>query len=256
MRNDKVEIYSDINVGLKRSNNEDQAGVLNLSDYQVLLIADGMGGHLKGEVASDIVKTIVLDLLANEDKPRSIREAKRNIKHIIKKANSQIYRLSSSKDEYYGMGTTLVLAMVLDEETIIVNCGDSRAYAYLKSDNSLRQITVDQTCVEYLYELGAISKEEMLTHPKRHVLMNALGIGPSVSCDFTIVDNSSYDILFLCSDGYSNMVNENQTIELLKKNERADAKTLTDILIAKAIENGGVDNISISLLEVKRNENK
>ena len=236
MKSDKVAMYGITDIGAKRKNNEDQIGYL-LSphlEFQLMLVADGMGGHLKGEVASSIVRDTFIKSFENSRKPSSIKDAKKALK----------------RDEYYGMGTTVVLALVLDEETIILNCGDSRAYTYTKKDSTLKQITTDQTCVEYLYRLGVITKEEMKTHPKRHVLMNALGIASSVDFDVTVIDNSSFDYLLLCSDGYSNMVDEIETIELFKLHSQNNVKEICGAMVAKAIENGGLDNISVTLMEV------
>ncbi len=252
MKSDKVAMYGITDIGAKRKNNEDQIGYL-LSphlEFQLMLVADGMGGHLKGEVASSIVRDTFIKSFENSRKPSSIKDAKKALKKIIKRANSLVHKLSSKRDEYYGMGTTVVLALVLDEETIILNCGDSRAYTYTKKDSTLKQITTDQTCVEYLYRLGVITKEEMKTHPKRHVLMNALGIASSVDFDVTVIDNSSFDYLLLCSDGYSNMVDEIETIELFKSHSQNNVKEICGAMVAKAIENGGLDNISVTLMEV------
>lgn len=249
MKSTKCNIYCETNVGKKRKNNEDQTGFLNTSEFQVLLVADGMGGHLKGEVASDIVKTVILGLLENEPKPKNDRKARALLKKVIKKANSEIYKLSTHKDDYYGMGTTLVMAFVLDDETYIINCGDSRAYAY--KNDKLNLLTVDQTCVEYLYKLGVLSKEEIKTHPRKHVLMNALGIDSTVNYDISKIDNSSYDYLLLCSDGLTNMIEKEDIQNIIKENKDMGVEEITHKLINTALENGGADNVSVCLMEVK-----
>jgi serine/threonine protein phosphatase PrpC len=236
--------------GLQRPNNEDEAGSLTKTGMEVLLVADGMGGHQSGEVASRIAKETVLGVMQIEQIPSSIFRAKRLIKKAMKKANTMIHKLSSRKDEYYGMGTTIVMALVLDDITYIVNCGDSRAYAYRLRDRNLVALTTDQTVVQYLFKLGAISKEEMKTSPKRHVLMNAVGISPSIQYDLSIIHND-YDMLLLCSDGLTNMVDETEIEKIMNENKDQPAKVLADALVAAANKAGGVDNIAVSILEVK-----
>jgi len=145
--------------GNKRPNNEDEVGYLEKNDFKLLLVADGMGGHLSGEVASKMAKETLLQLFNLEDKFPTIHFAKAFIKKAMKKTNSVIHKLSASKEEFYGMGTTLVMALVTDKFTIVVNCGDSRCYTL--KDNKLNRVTTDQTVVEYLYQIGAISKQEM-----------------------------------------------------------------------------------------------
>jgi protein phosphatase len=144
------------------------------------------------------------------------------------------------------------MAIVLKDNTIIVNCGDSRAYAFYEDERGLVSLTTDQTVVEYLYKLGAITKDEMKTSPKRHVLMNALGIAPTVEYDVKIIPND-YTALLACSDGLTNMVDEKNIEKLLacgfKENQKAE--TIVNQLILAALNSGGIDNIGISILEVK-----
>ncbi|MCI2069522.1 MAG: protein phosphatase 2C domain-containing protein [Bacilli bacterium] len=247
-----IDIFSKTDKGLKRPNNEDEAAFLNKDGMKVLLVADGMGGHQSGEVASRIAKETIMGILDISEVPTSLFKAKHLLKKAMKKANALIHRLSSRKSEYYGMGTTAVMAIVLKENTIIVNCGDSRGYAFYADERGLVSLTTDQTVVEYLYKLGAISKDEMKTSPKRHVLMNALGIAPTVEYDVKIIPND-YTALLVCSDGLTNMVEEKDIEKLLSSGlkEGLKAETIVSQLILAALNKGGIDNIGISLLEVK-----
>jgi serine/threonine protein phosphatase PrpC len=246
----KAELFSETNVGLKRTNNEDEAGTMSRPGFDVVLVADGMGGHSSGEIASKLAKDSILASLSFEDKPKNLFHAKWMVKRIMKKANAMIHKLSSKKAECYGMGTTLVMGIVMEEITLIVNCGDSRAYSY-SSSGGLKRLTTDQTVVEYLYKLGAMSKDEIETSPKRHVLMNALGIAPSVDYDLSII-NSDYEVLLLCSDGLTNMVKDERIEELIAENKDKSAAELGKILINEALANGGVDNIAVSIMEASK----
>jgi len=251
MPESKAKVYSETNKGLKRPNNEDEAGSIDRGEFQLVLVADGMGGHSSGEVASRIAKETILEEMKNIPAPKNVRVAKREIKRAIKHANTLIHKLSSKKAECYGMGTTLVMAYRQDDYTIIINCGDSRAYSFTSAEGKgLVQLTVDQTIVQYLYKLGAISKEEIETSPKRHILMNALGIDPSVSYDVSIIKND-YDMILTCSDGLTNMVTDAQLEKLINSNLDKDPESLTKILIQEALDKGGIDNIGVSILEVR-----
>jgi PPM family protein phosphatase len=249
-----VDICAETNIGLKRLNNEDEAGAIAKEGLDVLLVADGMGGHSSGEVASKLAKDTILQVASYGEAPRSLFAAKHLMKKSVRKANSSIHRLSSRKAECYGMGTTLVLAFRLKDITLVLNCGDSRAYSYSYSAG-LKRLTTDQTIVEYLYKVGAMTKEDMETSPKRHVLMNALGIAPSVDYDLNVIEND-YDLLLLCSDGLTNMVKDEKIEEIIAENHGKSAKEMSDILIKAAIDAGGIDNIAVSILEEKDNENR
>lgn len=246
-----ADVFCITDKGLKRPNNEDQAGVLNQLGFQVLLVADGMGGHSSGEVASKIAKDTIISLMSLQDHEISLNKGKKLLHHVAKKANSEIHRLSSKDVKYYGMGTTLVLALVLNDQTIVLNCGDSRAYTYRKIEDKLTLITKDQTVVQYLYNVGAITKDEMKESPKKHVLMNALGIGPNIDYDISIIDND-YDILLLCSDGLSNMIDDEEIKAIISLNNCSSAETISKALLNKAMAHGGLDNIAVCIMEVKR----
>ncbi|MFA6796929.1 MAG: Stp1/IreP family PP2C-type Ser/Thr phosphatase [Bacilli bacterium] len=250
MNVNSCELFALTDIGKKRPNNEDQAGLFNGDEFKAIIIADGMGGHSAGEVASSIAVNTIIKMLSLTPKPENITKAKKMLHKIVKKANSSIHKLAISKSRYYGMGTTLVLALLLDEKTLIINCGDSRAYTYKRDGNQFKRITYDQTVVQYLYSMGSISKSEMLTSPKRHVLMNAMGISNSIDYDTYEIDND-YDLLLCCSDGLTNMVPDEDIKKIIEENIDGKIEVLTQKLMDAALDNGGVDNISISVLEAK-----
>lgn len=243
----KIELSYLTDAGNIRPKNEDRATSINFGDIQLLVVCDGMGGHHKGEVASELALDIIASSFENNVRPTNEYRAKKMIKKVMKDANSAILKLSSNNDEYSDMGTTVVMAVVLENETIIANCGDSRAYIFSKA-LGLTQVTTDQSYVQYLYDNGKITKEEMATHPKKHVLMNAMGINPSISYDTFVIDNN-YDSLLLASDGFTNMVSKNEIEQILSLN--VDAKEKVKMMVVKALVNGGTDNIAVNLMEVK-----
>lgn len=250
MNINNCELYALTDIGKKRPNNEDQAGLFNGDQFKSIIIADGMGGHSAGEVASNIAVNTIIKEFSMSPKPESIAKAKKMLHKIVKKANTSIHKLAISKSKYYGMGTTLVLGLVLDETTLILNCGDSRAYIYNKQGKKFARVTSDQTVVQYLYSMGSITKEEMLTSPKRHVLMNAMGISSTIEYDLYEIPND-YDLLMCCSDGLTNMVPDEQIKEIIEQNIDDKLEVLTQRLMDEALKNGGLDNISISVMEAK-----
>lgn len=235
-------------VGNKRPNNEDEVGYLDKPNFKVILVADGMGGHASGEIASKMAKEMILQLLDLNDELNSVHQIKSTVKKVLKKANQAIHKLSSTNQVYYGMGTTLVMAIITPKITAIINCGDSRCYRL--KDDKLEQLTVDQTVVEYLYQIGAISKQEMKTSPKRHVLMNAMGISPSIDYDIKFIEND-YQGLLVCSDGLTNMVDDSTIEKMWVERKGLTSATICSDLVDKALVNGGIDNISVCLGEVK-----
>ena len=148
------------NIGRKRTKNEDAAYFNSCEDFTLLMIADGIGGHKKGEVASDMTISIVSNKILNFEKAFKLTTSRRLIKNAIKYANKEVNNLSV-KQEYLDMGTTLVLALVLKEKTIIANIGDSRLYRFDK-EFGLTQLTVDQNYVQYMIQIGKMTKEEAI----------------------------------------------------------------------------------------------
>ena len=244
--NDKIAAISDI--GLHRKNNEDVAYQTRTENGTLLVIADGMGGHRKGEVASKIVvDSLSIPFLAAKHAFNTHRSRKFYVKNL-KKANKEIYDLSLSGDEYREMGTTVVSCIVSEKETSIASVGDSRIYI-LDNDGMLKQISKDQTYVEFLFESGIITKEEMATHPQKNLLLNAVGINPDIADveTFTLA-NECYQSLFLCSDGLYNMVS-NEEIQTVLNDKSKNALAKAKELLRLALEHGGNDNIAIVIME-------
>ncbi len=234
-------------IGTARKNNEDAAYAANSQYGALLVVADGMGGHRKGEMASKIVvDELSIDFAASR-RAFGPERALKFLRKGLKKANKRIYKLSLSGDDYKEMGTTAVCAFITPEKTIVCNIGDSRCYTYSRK-NGLVRITTDQTYVELLFETGKITKSEMKTHPQRNLLINAVGINPDLNeIQERTIANADYDILLLCSDGLYNAVSEEKIAEILSSFE--EAPTLSHRLIQEALANKGTDNIAVSLWE-------
>lgn len=237
-------------IGKVRITNEDQAFALINSSGDVLLgVCDGMGGHNKGDYASRIAMETITSAFREKNGFINRLGVRMWINKTIRLVNSKIFNESLSNPEYKDMGTTLVLALFYKEYIFIVNIGDSRAYSIRFSD--LKQLTEDQTYVEYLYKTGKISKEQMSVSDERHILMNALGTFPSASFSVSVYQNLKNPIL-LCSDGLYNNVSEAEIHSCLRTDERIDQKIET--LISIANKNGGSDNIAISYWEAINND--
>lgn len=250
MSNDNLEkknIAAVSNIGCRRHNNEDMAYSGSTQYGTLLVVADGMGGHRKGEVASKEVVDILSITFASNRHRLSSSSAKRMTKKAIKKANKNIYKMSFATGEFEEMGTTVVAALRGIDGTYVINLGDSRCYSYSQDSGLVRQ-TIDQSYVELLYENGRISKKEMQSHPQKNMLINAVGINPDVSeIQDKIIDNSSYSILLLCSDGLYNMVSDEDIAKVLS-DKGLDVQAKADTLIKMALDAGGNDNIAVSIM--------
>ncbi len=243
--NEKLAALSDI--GLRRKNNEDAAYAVKNQYGTLLVVADGMGGHRKGEVASKIVVDTLSIRFNSEHHVFNAQRGKKFYKKQMKKANQEIYRMSLSGDEYREMGTTLVSALIDETETRIFSIGDSRCYL-LGQDGILKQVTRDQTYVQFLFENGKITKSEMATHPQKNLLINAVGINPDLSdCEEFVFGNETYKSILLCSDGLYNMVSDEQI--QLTMNKKSPAMDKARELIKKALDNGGNDNIAVAIYD-------
>lgn len=236
-----------VHPGKVRTNNEDQASVLMNPDGEILLVVcDGMGGSQKGDVASRMAIDIITKSFPSKKKHVFASADKAWLTKIAKKANSAIYETADKNPRYKGMGTTLVAALISNKRMIVVSIGDSRCYCL--KDGEIKQLTEDQTYVQMLINTGKITPEEALTHPKRHVLLNAMGIYPSLSIDIKQYKYRGETIL-LCTDGLYNQVPADEIKAILSSDERVDQKPISLIIAANA--HGGSDNIGVAVWETE-----
>lgn len=228
-------------IGKKRNKNQDAYYISEEDELRLYIVADGMGGHRCGEIASSMALDIVKDsfLEAKEsliDKDNIIK----TIKKSIEEANIKIYLKSLEMKECEGMGTTLTLAYIFKDRVLIGHVGDSRAY--ILSDGDIKQITEDHSYINELLKNGSITLEEAKTHPKKNMITRAVGSSSVIEVDTIEMKYKVGDILLLCSDGLFNMLDEdeiNQVFNREKKMQRA-----CEILTKMANEKGGLDNIT------------
>lgn len=238
---------SKTDIGKVRMNNEDRTAALTNSRGNILLIVcDGMGGANKGDLASSIAVEVISQAFQEKDRFGSKFFAKSWVANVIRQANSEIFRQASHNQKYQGMGTTITLVLIVNDYMVVAQAGDSRAYSF--RNRNLTQITEDQTYVQYLYRIGEITKEEIETHPKRHVLMNALGIYPSLDLDIKVHPYLG-DTILLCSDGLYNNVAEKDLLSIMKGTDTPDQKV--NELVSLANANGGSDNIAVVIWEAQ-----
>lgn len=208
----------------------------------IYAVADGMGGHLAGEVASQLALEPIeeLDGKVFAD-PSAASDA---LTDAIVKANRRVARQAADDSRFRGMGTTLTAALLENRRLHLGHVGDSRGYLLRNGD--LRQITDDHTLVQHLIDEGQITKEEAATHPQRSIITRAIGVAPHVEVDTMSIDLQEGDIVLLCSDGLTGVVSEEQIQRCLESDQSDDATVAS--LIGLANDNGGPDNITVLLL--------
>ena len=239
-----MEAFYQTEVGKVRSHNEDNViSVATLDNDYLLVVADGMGGHRAGEVASMITTTYLADNFMKQkftDKQTAI-DWLRESSNII---NNKIIEYSNENPQTKGLGTTMVCCLITKDFTIMANIGDSSGY--ILKNGELIKITDDHTLVNLLVKAGELTKEEARFHPRRNILMKALGNGMGVDVDIFDIEED-YSGILLCSDGLTNMITENEMTNILNKEKNIE--NAVKRLVSKANNRGGTDNISVAYLK-------
>ena len=231
--------------GRVRSHNEDSVTILkNESDEFLLIVADGMGGHRKGEVASSIVVSHLGKRFNETPSIGTKLDAVNWLNDNINEINGEILDYGEKNEDSKGLGTTVVVALLTKNYLIFGNIGDSSGYVI--KHNKLHKVTKDHTLVNLLVDAGNLTEDEAKTHPKKNVLMRALGA--SEKCELDIFDvDMEIDAIMLCSDGLTNMLTDEQIERVLTDNE-LESEEKVEKLIMKCNARGGNDNISIAYL--------
>lgn len=235
--------YGITNIGLVRELNEDSFYVSEDSVGclpNLYIIADGMGGHNAGEVAS----SIAVSEFVNHCKNSSCDNVEELFVNGIEYVNKVIYNKAVQDKNLCGMGTTFVACSIIDNEVYIANVGDSRLYV---CQNKLEQITIDHSLVEELVRAGEITRDESLNHPEKNIITRALGATEQVMVDVFKVKTEGICRIMLCSDGLTNMLCDNDIYRIVNMDKPLQFKV--DSLLERALENGGTDNITIVLIE-------
>ena len=235
--------FSITDIGKKRKLNEDyvftsREPIGNLSN--VFIVADGMGGHKAGDYASKYtVETIVAQIQRSFEKnPVKI------LSKAIEIANAHIRAKSKEDETLEGMGTTVVAATLMGKYLQVANVGDSRLYVV---NEEIKQITRDHSLVEEMVRMGGIDRQEARNHPDKNIITRAIGVSDKVEVDFFSVELKPGDIILMCSDGLTNMLEDEAIREILRQEKDLEAKA--GELVKAANNNGGKDNIAVILIE-------
>ncbi|MBO5208020.1 MAG: Stp1/IreP family PP2C-type Ser/Thr phosphatase [Lachnospiraceae bacterium] len=235
--------YAITDIGQRRQLNQDfiylsETPIGNLPN--VFIVADGMGGHNAGELASRYaVETIVDEIaLSFEKNPVMI------LGKAIEKANTNTRQKAKEDKHLTGMGTTVVIATCIGKYLEVANVGDSRLYVV---NDKIEQITVDHSLVEEMIRMGGIDRAAARNHPDKNIITRAIGARDTVEADFFNLELNTGDIVLLCSDGLTNMVDDDTIQHVLK--QKISLKERAEELVAIANQNGGKDNISVIIIE-------
>ncbi|MCD5010728.1 Stp1/IreP family PP2C-type Ser/Thr phosphatase [Enterococcus durans] len=241
----QIEYQSD--VGRRRNTNQDYASVFtNQEGIKLAILADGMGGHRAGDIASQMAVLNLGNAWEEQDLTDDEKIARWFIQ-AIQEENALIYQRGQEQPEYNGMGTTIVAAALSEERFTIAHVGDSRAY--LIRDGKIIQLTEDHSLVNELVKSGEISEEMAVNHPRKNILTRSVGMPGTVEVDVSTYIWQLKDRLLLCSDGLTNMLSE-EMIETIVNQEGTLSDKVTE-LINQANEAGGADNITVLLIEFK-----
>lgn len=228
--------------GNKRSSNQDS---IFYSDKPIgplpnlYIVADGMGGHRAGDKASRMAIEITVEFIEKSTLENPIAILKRAMIY----ANNEIYKAANSDQDLVGMGTTMVVAVAFDGKLYVANVGDSRLYVI---NNQIKQITMDHSLVEELIRNGELERKKGRNHPEKNIITKAMGSKDEVMPDFFEIDINSEDKYLLCSDGLSNMVEDDEIRDIVV--EHSNLEKTAQALIDRANYYGGSDNISVVII--------
>lgn len=233
--------------GQIRSLNEDAGGIFfNKAGRLLAVVADGMGGHNAGDVASELAT----DLLAKKWQDtknlqlESPEQFEQWLHNVIIDVNRIVYEQSKDQRALHGMGTTIVVAICTDDFITIAHIGDSRCYLF--NEEGFKQVTEDHSLVNELVKVGQIKEEEAEHHPRKNVLLKALGTEKTVKPDVQTLAWEKGNQILVCSDGLTNKINDNELQQIIQR--KADLEVIGQKLIDLANQRGGEDNISLALI--------
>lgn len=251
----KITTAGETNVGMKRTHNEDTFSIME--EENLYVVADGMGGHASGEVASQMAVQNLRDFFrATREDPeatwpykmdRSRKYEENRLITGIKLANLKIFEAAQRDSKYRGMGTTMVVTYFVDDGTYLAHVGDSRIYL-IRSTN-IEQVTEDHSLLNDYIKMKKLSAEEIANFPHKNVIVRALGMKETVKIDTLFIQPHPADILLLCSDGLSSMIASPQIQEIVQSNY-GDLNRGCHELIEEANRNGGHDNITVVLIRI------
>jgi len=244
----KIEVGNLTDVGKKRTHNEDYFGFFERAPGEILaIVADGMGGHASGEVASRMGVEMIHDIYSKERSDKSVLEA---LKSAFQITNFTILQKSLEQESLNGMGTTATALVLTNDQAFIGHMGDSRAYLFRNS--TISQLTKDHSLVERMVDQGLLSREEAYSHPQKNVIYKTLGVNMDAGLDLLgPIPVTIGDIFLLCSDGLTNLVTDEEMLNIVSKEPPQRA---CNSLILLANQRGGQDNITVQILTTKRSK--
>lgn len=249
-----MEGYFQTDRGKVRLTNEDSGGIFyNEANQLLAIVADGMGGHRAGDVASDLAVQMVKKDYERTKKFTSVTDAEKWLKHLIVKVNKELYNQARKKKELEGMGTTVVLSLCTNEFVVVGHVGDSRCYLW-NEETALSQLTSDHSYVNELVKTGQISELDAEEHPRKNVLIKAVGTDSDITPDIHTVEWQQNDCLLLCSDGLTNKIKDEELAKMLEATKELEDTAKQFISLAN--ERGGEDNITLALVRNEEGEGR
>lgn len=235
--------------GRVRAENEDC--IATRSDLGLAVLADGMGGHQAGEVASRMAVDLISEYLANLPReagaPRGVRGKRQALEQAIQKANAAIHEAAQNRPDYKGMGSTVVVAIFTGDRLCIGHVGDSRLYRLRAG--GLEQLTKDHSVVQELINRGLFTPEEARQSLAKNLVTRALGVDATIEAETTDAAVQPNDVYLLCSDGLTDVLSDEQIAEVLR-GDSADLDAAARRLVDRANDGGGPDNVSVILVRV------
>lgn len=225
--------------GLLRPNNEDAYCHCQLSSMNLLVVADGMGGHKAGEVASQLAIDRIKEYF--EEHLLEAFDVQELLAQALLFANRGIYEQAADNLEFAGMGTTVTAALVKGKKAYLAHIGDSRAYLYRHGE--LFRLTADHNLVQQMLSNGEITEDEAYRHPQRNLLLNAMGTASKCEIDEDMVELQEGDLLLLCTDGLTSMLTDDELLVILQEN--LNPEQLAVRLVDAANDRGGQDNTTV-----------
>lgn len=238
-----LKTFSITDIGLKRKINQDyvfssERKVGKLPN--LFIVADGMGGHKAGDYASREATRMIVDSIQNNQEESPVKL----IREAVEIANGELYKKSKESEDYTGMGTTMVAATIIGDCLYVANVGDSRLYII---NDEIKQVTKDHSLVEEMVRLGGIDEEVARYHPKKNVITRAVGGCDEIEIDFFEIKLIPGDVILMCSDGLTNMIDDEE-IKLIIEKQR-DVIEKAEELVKAANKNGGRDNVTVIIIE-------
>jgi len=239
----RIRYGSQSDQGRIRTSNEDSFFVNGRTN--LFLVADGMGGHAAGEIASGIARDTLQELLA---KPGAARNPTEALQAAAQAANARIYEAQRHTAEYSGMGSTLTALMFSGGKYYVAQVGDSRAY--LLRDGELSQLTKDHSVVWHLFETGVLRKQDLSRHPQKNLITRSIGPHPQVEADIESGEALENDLFLLCSDGLTDVLADDAIHKILSDGAM-DPQQIADTLVNAANKGGGPDNVTVVVVRLE-----